>query len=181
MRQLLTIAKDAVSAAAHNYALPKLCLDNLPAALQEDGASFVTLTSNGQLRGCIGTLEASQPLALDVQEHAAAAATQDFRFPPVTPRELPSIHIEISRLTPLEPLEYHDAEELVRLLQPGRDGVVLRDGYHRATFLPQVWEDLPSPEDFLSHLCLKMGASPNLWRNKKLSVYTYQVEKFEEE
>lgn len=178
---LLSIARDAVSAAAYGQRLPKLDLASLPPALREKGASFVTLTSSGQLRGCIGALEASQPLALDVQKHAEAAATQDFRFPPVTPQEIPSIRIEISRLTPPVPLEYMNGKQLAEILKPGRDGVVIRDGIRRATFLPQVWEKLPSPEDFLSHLCLKMGASTDLWRRKKMSVYTYQVEEFEEE
>lgn len=178
---LLSIARDAVSAAAQGDRLPNLDLASLPPALREKGASFVTLTSRGQLRGCIGALEASQPLALDVQEHAEAAATQDFRFPPVTPQEILSIRIELSRLTTPVQLEYKDSNQLAEMLKPGRDGVVIRDGIRRATFLPQVWEKLPSPEDFLSQLCLKMGASPDQWRKKRMSVYTYQVEEFEEE
>ena len=178
---LLAIAKNAVSAAAHNQRLPHLDITSLPPSLREKGASFVTLTTSSQLRGCIGALEASQPLALDVQEHAKAATRQDFRFPPVTPQEISSIRIEISRLTTPVLLEYMDGKQLAEILEPGRDGVVIRDGFRRATFLPQVWEKLPSPEDFLSHLCLKMGASPDVWRKKKLSVYTYQVEEFEEE
>jgi len=177
---LLSIARDAVSVAAHGQRLPNLDIASLPPSLREKGASFVTLTSGGQLRGCIGALEASQPLALDVQEHAEAAARQDFRFPPVTPQEISSIRIEISRLTTPVLLEYMDGKQLAEMLKPGCDGVVMRDGIRRATFLPQVWEKLPSPEDFLSHLCLKMGASPDLWRRKRLSVYTYQVEEFEE-
>jgi AmmeMemoRadiSam system protein A len=178
---LLSIARDAVSAAAQGDRLPNLDLASLPPALREKGASFVTLTSRGQLRGCIGALEASQPLALDVQEHAEAAATQDFRFPPVTPQEILSIRIELSRLTTPVQLEYKDSKQLAEMLKPGHDGVVIRDGIRRATFLPQVWEKLPSPEDFLSQLCLKMGASPDQWRKKRMSVYTYQVEEFEEE
>lgn len=178
---LMAIARDAVSAVAQGDRLPNLDLASLPPALREKGASFVTLTSRGQLRGCIGALEASQPLALDVQEHAEAAATQDFRFPPVTPQEILSIRIELSRLTTPVQLEYKDSKQLAEMLKPGRDGVVIRDGIRRATFLPQVWEKLPSPEDFLSHLCLKMGASPDQWRKKRMSVYTYQVEEFEEE
>ena len=178
---LLSIARDAVNAAAHGKRPPNLDLACLPAALREKGASFVTLTTVGQLRGCIGALEASQPLALDVQEHAVAAATQDYRFPPITPQDVLTIHIEVSRLTPPVPLEYQNGQQLAEMLKPGRDGVVIRDGIRRATFLPQVWEKLPSPEDFLSHLCLKMGASPDDWRRKKMTVYTYQVEEFEEE
>jgi AmmeMemoRadiSam system protein A len=109
-----------------------------------------------------------------------AAALQDYRFPPVPLEELPEIEIEISRLTTPQPLEYADATDLVSALRPGVDGVTLRDGWRRATFLPQVWEKLPDPEMFLSHLCDKMGAAPDLWRRKKLDVSIYQVEEFHE-
>ncbi len=135
---------------------------------------------NGQLRGCIGTLEAYQSLALDVQEHSAAAATQDYRFSPVKPAEVDSIQIEISRLTPTRRLPYSDWQELITLLRPGVDGVMIRDGARGATFLPQVWEKLPDPNEFLTHLCLKLGADGNYWQKKKLDVFIYQVEEFRE-
>ena len=115
-----------------------------------------------------------------MQEHAAAAALQDPRFPPVRPEEVAALRIEISRLTPPQRLAYAAPEELPSRLRPGVDGVILQDGWRKATFLPQVWEQLPRPEDFLTHLCAKMGASPELWRRKKLDVFTYQVEAFEE-
>jgi len=152
----------------------------LTPALQSEGASFVTLTVHGQLRGCIGALEPYQSLAEDVQEHAVAAALHDPRFPPVTPAELPRIHIEISRLTRPQPLRYTDSADLLSKLNPGLDGVTLRDGYRRATFLPQVWAQLPEKETFLSHLCQKMGAPSDLWRKKHLEVETYRVEEFHE-
>ncbi len=177
---LLTIARDAITAAVWGKPLPRLDLASLPPRLREKGASFVTLTRRGALRGCIGTLEAYQPLALDVQEHAVAAATQDYRFPPLRPEELPEIEIEVSRLTPSVPLEYASPEDLLRKLRPGVDGVVLSDGLRRATFLPQVWEKLPDAAEFLSQLCLKMGAPPDLWRRKPLDVSVYQVEEFHE-
>jgi hypothetical protein len=177
---LLCLARQAIFNALSNQPQP-LELDSLPASLMQPGATFVTLTRQGELRGCIGTLEAFQPLALDVCEHAIGAALQDYRFKPVQPHELPDLEIEISRLTSPKPLKYEDPYELLERLRPGIDGVILRDGSRRATFLPQVWDKLPDPVDFLEHLCSKMGANPDLWRHKPLQVYTYQVEEFHEE
>lgn len=178
---LLQIARQAIEHATRGQHPPQLELTSLPPRLQAPGASFVTLNRpDGSLRGCIGALEAYQPLALDVQEHAIAAALQDPRFPPVRPEEVPSLQIEVSRLTPPVRLEYRTPAELPALLRPGVDGVILQDGWRKATFLPQVWEQLPEPESFLSHLCAKMGASPDLWRRKTLDVFTYQVEAFHE-
>jgi AmmeMemoRadiSam system protein A len=177
---LLDIARQAIRTVVNGLEMPAIVLPDLPPALGENGASFVTLTIASQLRGCIGTLEAYQPLALDVQEHAVAAAAQDYRFPPVSPQEEPLLEIEISRLTPTQLLEYNDWQDLLVKLRPGIDGVLLRDGTRRATFLPQVWEKVPQPEEFLTHLCYKMGASGDCWREKKLDVFTYQVEEFKE-
>lgn len=177
---LLRLARESIERAARGESLPPLDRSALTPRLRENGASFVTLTMRGELRGCIGALEAYQPLADDVREHAVAAAFQDPRFPPVQESELPRIHIEISRLTAPVPLEYSTPEDLIARLRPRVDGVILRDGFRRATFLPQVWEQLPDPEDFLSHLCAKMGAPRNLWREAKLQVHTYQVEEFHE-
>ena len=148
--------------------------------LREPGSSFITLTVRGQLRGCIGGLEARQPLAEDVREHAVAAALDDPRFPAVTEGELNGIEIEVSRLTRPLPLEYKDAQDLLSKLRPHVDGVVLQDGYRRATFLPQVWEKISDPAEFLNNLCYKMGVNASLWRSKHLEVLTYQVEEFRE-
>jgi len=178
---LLSLARQAISNAITGEPPEPPDLDNLPAALLQPGATFVTLTRHGELRGCIGALEAYQPLALDVCEHAIGAAVQDYRFLPLQPDELPDLKIEISRLTSPQPLKYQNPEELLAQLRPGIDGVVLRDGLRRATFLPQVWDKLPDPVNFLEHLCSKMGANPDLWRHKHLQVYTYQVEEFCEE
>lgn len=178
---LLTIARHAVQAAACGELLPPLSIETLPPRLQIPGASFVTLTrKNGELRGCIGALEAYLPLAEDVQEHAVAAALHDYRFPPLQQCELSDLVIEISRLTFPRAMAYECPEDLVKALRPGVDGVVVRDGVYRATFLPQVWAKLPEPEDFLGHLCQKMGAPADLWRFKRLQVLTYQVEEFHE-
>ena len=177
---LLRLAREALECAVRGRALPHLDSSTLTPALQSEEASFVTLTIRGQLRGCIGSLEPYMPLAEDVREHAIAAAVQDYRFPPVRPDELSRIHIEISRLTTPQPLPYIDANDLLSKLRPGLDGVILRDGNRRATFLPQVWEQIPNKEEFLNHLCSKMGASKDLWRKKHLAVQVYQVEEFHE-
>jgi uncharacterized protein len=176
-RSLLQLARQALEQTVLKGLPEPLLLENLSPCLQEMGASFVTLTRRGELRGCIGALDASLPLAQDVREHAAAAALQDYRFPPVLAEELPEIEIEISILTAPQPLEYTTPEELLKHLRPLVDGVVLRDGARQATFLPQVWEKVPDPELFLNQLCRKMGAVPNAWRCRPLHVFVYQVEK----
>ena len=177
---LLRIARESMEAGVQGKPLAPLDERSLPAPLREQGASFITLTIRGQLRGCIGALEAYQPLAKDVREHAIAAALEDPRFPPVREDELSIIQIEVSRLTRPLPLEYKDAADLLSKLRPHVDGVILRDGGRRATFLPQVWEKIPDPSEFMNNLCYKMGLSDNAWRVKHLEVLTYQVEEFRE-
>lgn len=177
---LLDTARQAVEDGVRGKTLEKLKLDELSKNLYEPGASFVTLTKHGELRGCVGALEAYQPLVEDVREHAVAAALQDYRFSPVLPEEVPELMIEISRLTPPELLEYDEPKELLARIRPGIDGVILREGTRRATFLPQVWEKLPDPVQFLGHLCQKMGVDESYWRHHKLKVFTYQVEEFHE-
>ncbi len=177
---LLRLARAALEAGVCRKPLPALDPAALTEALTADGASFVTLTVHGDLRGCIGALEPYQSLAADVREHAVAAALEDYRFPPVQEGELEDIAIEVSRLTAPKPLEYSGPDDLLAKLRPGVDGVVLRDGFRRATFLPQVWEKVPDKEDFLSQLCWKMGAAGDAWRKKHLDVLIYQVEEFHE-
>jgi len=177
---LLRLARQSLEQGVRGEGLPRLDLTALPSRLRELGASFVTLTVRGNLRGCIGALEPYQSLAEDVCEHAAAAALEDYRFSPVRPDELADINIEISRLTLPQLLKYERPEELPSRLRPGVDGVILRDGIRRATFLPQVWEKIPDPEAFLNNLCWKMGASNDLWKHKQLEVQIYQVEEFHE-
>lgn len=177
---LLTLARQTIVKAVNHQPLPTWNDADLTEALTQKGASFVTLTMDGELRGCIGSLEAYQSLVEDVRDHARQAALEDYRFPPVTKAEVPKLHIEISRLTPSFPLKYHNPEDLPDLLKPNEDGVILKDGFRRATFLPQVWEQLPVPGEFLSHLCTKMGSSADLWKRKVLEVSIYHVEEFEE-
>ena len=177
---LLTHAREALVQAVNGNARLPLDLSQFSERLRQNGASFVTLTEGGDLRGCIGALEPYQPLLEDVREHAAAAALDDYRFAPVRPLELPHIQIEISRLTLPQTLVYKTPGELLAGLRPKVDGVILRDGSRRATFLPQVWEKLPQSEMFLAHLCQKMGASSDLWQRRLLQVQVYQVEEFYE-
>ena len=177
---LLKLARDAITNAVMHNPSPQLSPEMLSPSLGEPGASFVTITIEGDLRGCIGSLEAHQCLAEDVRERAVQAAMEDYRFPPLSKEEVDLIQIEISRLTKPEVLHYEKPEDLPRLLKPKVDGVILQQGFRRATFLPQVWEQLPDPQDFLSHLCTKMGASHDLWRKTILQVMIYQVEEFHE-
>ncbi|MRR38884.1 AmmeMemoRadiSam system protein A [bacterium] len=177
---LLKLARQSMEAAVRNKKLPTLDTYSLTPNLLAEGASFVTLTKQGDLRGCIGAPEPYQPLIEDVREHAVAAALEDTRFPPVSERELAEIHVEVSRLTVPTPLEYTSSGDLLEKLHPGLDGVILRDGFRRATFLPQVWAQLPQKTEFLAHLCSKMGVAPDTWRRKSLDVLVYRVEDFHE-
>ena len=153
-------------------------LEEYPALMQK-GASFVTLTQEGQLRGCIGSIIAHRSLLEDVIENARSAAFNDPRFLPLREEELKSTRIEVSVLTPPELLEYTDIEDLRSKIQVGVDGVILKDGFRQATFLPQVWDDLNDFDLFFAHLCQKAGLSSNcLHSHPEISVY--QVEKVKE-
>lgn len=178
--RLLQIAREAIRGRLQSTAGGGLEPETLPERLREEGASFVTLTQQGQLRGCIGSLTAYRPLATDVRENAIAAAFHDPRFPPLTGAELTEIRIEISVLSQPQSLEHEGPEELLLKLRPNVDGVVLERGLNRATFLPQVWEQLPQKEEFLAHLCYKAGLPPNAWQWPDVTISTYQVEKFKE-
>jgi AmmeMemoRadiSam system protein A len=133
------------------------------AALREPGASFVTLRIGDELRGCTGTLEAVRPLVVDVAHNAFSSAFRDTRFAPVGPEELTHLDLHLSILDPPERLAVASEEDLVRILRPGRDGLVLEEGAQRATFLPAVWEQLPDPGDFLAHLKQKAGLPSGYW------------------
>ncbi len=148
--------------------------------MQEKHGVFVTLTINGQLRGCIGYLEGREPVVDAVRHNAANAAFGDPRFPPLKASELEDLDIEVSILTDPKVLEYRDSSDLLAKLAPGIDGVIIRSGLSSATFLPQVWEQLPGKEEFLSHLCLKAGLPSNAWAKGTLEVLTYRVRYFEE-
>lgn len=174
-RQLLALARNAI----------KHRLRGIPEAAAADpalaaaGAVFVTLTQDGQLRGCIGSLEAWRPLAEDVRENARAAAFRDPRFPPLAADELPRTRVEVSLLTPAEPIAFVDEADALRQLRPGEDGIVLECGSRCATFLPQVWEQLPEPAHFLGQLKRKAGLPGDFWSDD-LRLSRYRVEKWKE-
>ena len=141
--------------------------------LAEPGASFVTLTRQGELRGCIGTLEAHRPLGLDVRENAVAAAFRDPRFMPLTRVEFDEIRVEVSVLSPSEILVVASEEHALAILRPNVDGVVFEYRHYRSTFLPQVWEQLPEPAEFMAHLKRKAGLPMDFWAEEvRLSRYT---------
>lgn len=148
---------------------------------QERRGTFVTLTINGGLRGCIGHIIPQESLIEGVRVNAINAAFRDPRFRPLSQNEFEKIRVEVSILTEPKPLAYKDANDLLAKLRPGTDGLIIRQGYHQATFLPQVWEQLPNKKDFLTHLCLKAGLAGDAWAYDQLEVHTYQVQAFEEE
>lgn len=172
---LLALARAAIRLRlAGDGALPEA-----PGWALADAASFVTLHTDGALRGCIGSLVAHRPLCDDVAGNAVAAAFRDPRFQPVTAEEEPGLHVEVSVLGAPEPLVVASREEARRALRPGVDGLVLTAGAHRATFLPQVWDQLPDPDDFLSHLLAKAGLPANSWPDG-IALETYGVRSWEE-
>lgn len=147
--------------------------------LLESRATFVTLMAKGDLRGCIGSLRTDRPLVEDLRSNARAAALDDSRFPRVRPTELAEIRVEVSILSPLEQLEFVSEGELLGLLQPNRDGLVIDCEGRRATFLPQVWESLPRPAHFLAQLKRKAGLAADFW-SSDLRAWRFVVEKFKE-
>jgi AmmeMemoRadiSam system protein A len=151
-----------------------------PELLEEKRGVFVTLQKEGRLRGCIGTIEPVKTVLEGVRENARLAAFNDTRFSPVTPEELADIDIEVSLLTVPEKRLASDPQAVLEEITPFEDGVIVEKGHHRATFLPQVWEQLPDPESFLTQLCLKARLDPLAWQAGDLTVFTYQVQAFAE-
>ncbi len=149
------------------------------AALAGPGATFVTLRQGAQLRGCIGSLEARRSLAVDVRANAVAAAFCDPRFPPLAAAEFERTSVEVSLLSSHEPIDFDDEAHLLHQLRPGVDGIVLHNGRRRATFLPQVWESLPEPREFVAALREKAGVPASL-RTTALGVARYTVSKWAE-
>jgi len=149
--------------------------------LRQHQGVFVTLRKEGMLRGCIGSILAVEPLIDGVRRHTINAAFHDHRFPMLTAEEVPQVRIEISVLTPPQTLAYLDGDDLIRKLRPKIDGVIIKQGKSGATFLPQVWKELPDPEFFLDQLCRKAGLPSADWRSGALTVQTYQALRFAEE
>lgn len=153
--------------------------NNQPEIFLAPGACFVTLHKQGQLRGCIGSIEARRLLLDDVLHNAFASAFRDHRFPPVQQGELADLHIEISILTPKQMIEANSEEELLDQLRPQVDGLIIQSGFRSATFLPQVWEQLPDPKQFLAHLKQKADMPVDIWPTD-MECYKYQCIQFEE-
>ena len=176
-RTLIPLARHAI---AHALGLVTATPATDDVALREPGATFITLMLNGKLRGCIGSLHATRPLGEDVKANAVAAALRDPRFPPLTHEEYARVRVEVSVLSPLEPLPAGNEAEAIALLRPHVDGVVFRYGHHQSTFLPQVWEHFPEPRDFLVQLKVKAGLPPDFWE-PQTRLHRYTVRKWQED
>lgn len=177
---LLDLARRTLLSVTVGRGLPEIVPDAVPGRCRATNACFVTLTQSGNLRGCIGNLLPTGPLYQAVVENAARAALNDPRFPPVRAAEAAGLHIEVSVLTVPAPLAFASPEDLVAKLQPHQDGVVLNISGRSATFLPQVWEQLPEKTTFLSHLAAKAGCAADAWRGPDVAVSIYAVEAFAE-
>lgn len=173
---LLNTADDAIKFGLKTHQILQIKLEDFPKKMRELGASFVTLEINNQLRGCIGSLEAYQPLIRDIAQNAYSAAFRDPRFYPLTIEEYSNITIHISVLSKPEPMLFTSEKDLLNQIRPSIDGLILSDQGYRGTFLPAVWESLPTPELFLNHLKLKAGLPENYWSDTlKVEKYTTEV------
>ncbi len=173
--RLLEVAHESIRCGLHRGHASVLDLADFDDLLCEKRSSFVTLRLTSELRGCIGSLEATRPLVEDVAENAFRAAFRDSRFEPLSDAEFSEIEIHLSVLSPLVELAVCCEEELLEKLRPHHDGLVLRDGQHRGTFLPAVWETLPEPRRFVAELKRKAGLALDHW-SPSLTVYRYTVE-----
>lgn len=174
--ELLTLASEAIDHGLAHGEPPAVDPSQHAPALREQRAAFVTLLDrDGGLRGCIGSIEAQRPLATDVSANAFAAAFRDPRFPPLTRAEWPAIQCKLSVLTPFERMSFADELDLIDQLEPGHDGVLIEAGQRRGTLLPQVWADLPNPQDFWRTLKRKAGLGVDEWP-RDLRAYRYRAE-----
>ena len=162
-QQLLAIARQAIESAFSGGGYTGATDGEPDGNLAAICGNFVTLTRDGNLRGCIGNLSPQHPLIRSVAANARKAAFEDHRFPRLDEAELPLVRIEVSVLTPPQPLAVSNLAELMRQLTPGVHGLVVEEGSRRATFLPQVWDKLPDAQQFLAHLFTKAGLSPGHW------------------
>lgn len=173
-KTLLDAARQSVASGLAGTRL-KIELQAYPAALRAPRATFVTLHVRDELRGCIGSLEPRRPLIEDVVDNAYAAAFHDTRFPALTAADLDQLSVHLSLLSPLTPLRFESEDDLLRQLRPGVDGLILAEHHHRGTFLPAVWESLPTPREFLRRLKEKAGLPPDYWSDT-ITVERYTVE-----
>jgi AmmeMemoRadiSam system protein A len=179
-RQLLRLARKTIEQHFRGPGGGGKAEGDTPPRFTEWCGTFVTLTKGGRLRGCIGHIIPQEPLFEGVKVNAINAAFRDPRFRPLQADEMADLKIEVSVLTKPVPLRYKGKEDLLNQLKPGVDGLIIKKGYHQATFLPQVWEQLPQKEAFLAQLCLKAGLDGDAWEKGDLDVSVYQVQAFEE-
>ncbi len=170
--ELLALARTSIHYGLSHARAPSVSLDDCAPALRQPGAAFITLTIDGQLRGCIGSLEARRPLAEDIAQNAYAAAFNDPRFTPLSSSEFNDLDIHISVLSPQEPMAFSSEKDLIEQLRPGVDGLVLEEGRNRGTFLPSVWESLPNSALFLRQLKRKAGLPEDYW-SETIKIYRY--------
>jgi uncharacterized protein len=174
---LLDLAQKSILHGVNNACPMPVNPADYPKKLRQELASFVTLNRCGNLRGCIGHLKAIQPLVSDVAENAFSAAFRDPRFSPLSSSELEGVDLHISVLTAAMPIEFASEEDLLKMLRPGVDGLILKLGRQQGTFLPSVWESLPDSRSFLQHLKLKAGLALDYWSDD-IEVFRYQTESF---
>lgn len=178
---LLNLARQSITYFLENNKIMNFDENRIKSSiLKRKLATFVTLTENGMLRGCIGNLKPMQPLYLSVINNSVAAAFEDPRFPKLQHEELNKIKIEISILTEPKKIDYNSQQDLIKKIRAGRDGIIIKYANRQATFLPQVWKELSNKEEFLSHLCLKAMLPPDFWKKSHLEVFKYHVLSFEE-
>ena len=179
-RYLITIARKTIENRLFNQKNQVQSDGEVSHKYSEKRGTFVTLTINGNLRGCIGHIIPQESLLEGIRVNAINAAFRDPRFRPLSQKEWEKTKVEVSILTDPKPLQYSDADDLLNKLRPGIDGVIIKKGFSQATFLPQVWDQLPDKRDFLTHLCMKAGLDGSEWKKGELEVSTYQVQAFEE-
>lgn len=180
-QRLLQIARRAIEKYLQKGEVLKMEKDDLPLSFQEKNGVFVTLWENQELRGCIGSLESDKPVYENVIDNSLASALFDSRFTPLKAEEMNEVKIEISILSPLRQMRrFEHARDLLNYLQKHQSGLLIKKGGRQATFLPQVWEELPAPASFLSRLCEKAGLDAREWEKMDLEIYQYEAEVFKE-
>ncbi|MBW1914858.1 MAG: AmmeMemoRadiSam system protein A [Deltaproteobacteria bacterium] len=177
---LLSLARNTIEKELFHTTDTDLDNSHVSPKMNEKRGTFVTLTTNKNLRGCIGNIIPHEPLIKGIRHNAINAAFHDPRFRPLSKNEWENVKIEVSILTEPKELSYSDVDDLLEKLRPEIDGVIIKKGLRQSTFLPQVWEQLPDKKEFLTHLCLKAGLDKDAWKSVDLNVSIYQVQAFDE-
>jgi AmmeMemoRadiSam system protein A len=169
------LAKKAIEHFIHTGEKLIISESEVPKEWLEKSACFVTIKMGDRLRGCIGSIETYESLYLNIISNAISAGFNDPRFPSLESHELSNLNVEVSVLT--KPQEYRpkSSNDLLDFLQKEKPGLIIEKGYNKALFLPQVWEELPDPESFLSHLCLKAGLDPECWKEDNMKYQTFNL------